>query len=109
VVNAATLLASTDVIGIERAADLMGALLKAPVSTGFISRCLVRLDAALTAAGFQDVLKDALKAADVLGPGETPAPGKSCSVRTTAQHGATQIPAIRKEGPECLVARALGN
>ena len=74
VVDAATLLASTDVIGIERAADLMGALLKAPVSTGFVSRCLVRLDAALTSAGFEDALKDALKAADVLGTDETPAP-----------------------------------
>jgi transposase len=74
VTDAATLLASTDVIGIERAADLMGALLKAPVSTGFVSRCLVRLDAALTAAGFQDALKDALRAADVLGTDETPAP-----------------------------------
>jgi transposase len=74
VVGAATLLASTDVIGIERAADLMGALLKAPVSTGFVSRCLVRLDAALITAGFEDALKDALKAADVLGADETPAP-----------------------------------
>ena len=72
--DAATLLASTDVIGIERAADLMGALLKAPVSTGFVSRCLVRLDAALIAAGFEDALKDALRAADVLGTDETPAP-----------------------------------
>jgi transposase len=34
VTGAAALLASTDVIGAERAADLMGALLKAPVSTG---------------------------------------------------------------------------
>jgi len=74
VVDAATLLASTDVIGIERAADLMGALLKAPVSTGFVSRCLARLDAAVTAAGFEDALKDALRAADVLGTDETPAP-----------------------------------
>ncbi|MGO9079728.1 MAG: IS66 family transposase [Streptosporangiaceae bacterium] len=74
VVAAATLLASTDVIGVERAADLMGALLKAPVSTGFVSRCLVRLDAALTAAGFEDALKDALTAAGVLGTDETPAP-----------------------------------
>ena len=74
VVDAATLLASTDVIGIERAADLMGALLNAPVSTGFVSRCLVRLDAALIAAGFEGALKDALKAADVLGTDETPAP-----------------------------------
>jgi hypothetical protein len=74
VVAAATLLASTDVIGVERAADLMAALLSAPVSTGFVSRCLVRLDAALTAAGFEDALKDALRAADVLGTDETPAP-----------------------------------
>jgi len=74
VTGAATLLASTDVIGIERAADLMGALFKAPVSTGFVSRCLVRLDAALIATGFEDSLKDALRAADVLGTDETPAP-----------------------------------
>jgi transposase len=74
VTAAATLLASTDVIGIERAADLMGALFRAPVSTGFVSRCLVRLDAAVTAAGFEDALKDALRAADVLGTDETPAP-----------------------------------
>ncbi len=74
VTGAATLLASTDVIGVERAADLMGALFKAPVSTGFVSRCLVRLDAALTAAGFGDALKDGLRAADVLGTDETPAP-----------------------------------
>jgi transposase len=74
VVAAATLLASTDVIGIERAADLMGALLNAPVSAGFVSRCLVRLDAALTTAGFEDALKDALRAAEVLGTDETPAP-----------------------------------
>jgi transposase len=74
VTAAAALLASTDVIGVERAADLMGALLKAPVSTGFVSRCLVRLDAALIIAGFEDALKDALRTADVLGTDETPAP-----------------------------------
>jgi transposase len=74
VVAAATLLASTDVIGVERAAGLMGALLKAPVSTGFVSRCLVRLDAALTAARFEHALKDALRAAEVPGTDETPAP-----------------------------------
>jgi transposase len=74
VTDAATLLASTDVIGVERAADLMGALLKAPVSTGFVSRCLVRLDAALITAGFEGALKDALRSADVLGTDETPAP-----------------------------------
>jgi transposase len=74
VVTAATLLASTDVIGIERAADLMGALLNAPVSTGFVSRCLARLDAALTATRFEDALKGRLREAEVLGTDETPAP-----------------------------------
>jgi hypothetical protein len=43
----ATLLASTDVIGIERAAELMSALLGVSVSTGFVSSCRVRLDDAL--------------------------------------------------------------
>lgn len=74
VVAAATFLASQDVIGIERAADLMSALLGVEVSTGFVSRCLARLDAALTAAGFEDALKAALREADVLGTDETPAP-----------------------------------
>ncbi len=74
VVAAATFLASQDVIGIERAADMMSALLGADVSTGFVSRCLARLDAALLASGFEDALKAALCAADVLGTDETPAP-----------------------------------
>jgi hypothetical protein len=89
VTAAATLLASTDVIGVERAADLMGALVKAPVSTGFVLRCLVRLDAALIAAGFEDALKDALRASDVLGTDEAPAPlpprppaGRTAGIRT---------------------------
>lgn len=74
VVAAATFLASTDVIGIERAAEMMSTLLGVPVSTGFVSRCLVRLDDALISAGFEGALKAALRAADVLGTDETPAP-----------------------------------
>lgn len=74
VAAAATWLASQDVIGVERAADMMSALLGASVSTGFVSACLARLDAALTAAGFEDELKAALRQADVLGTDETPAP-----------------------------------
>ena len=74
VTAAATWLASQDVIGIERAADMMSALLGAPVSTGFVSACLARLDAALTGAGFEDDLKAALREQDVLGTDETPAP-----------------------------------
>lgn len=74
VTAAATWLASQDVIGIERTADLMSALLGVEVSTGFISSCLTRLDTALVGAEFEDALKAALRAQDVLGTDETPAP-----------------------------------
>ena len=74
VTAAATWLASQDVIGIERAADMMSALLGVPVSTGFVSSCLARLDDALIAAGFEEALKAALCQAEVLGTDETPAP-----------------------------------
>jgi transposase len=71
---AAAWLASQDVIGIERAADMMAALLGVPVSTGFVSSCLARLDTALTTAGFEQELKAALREQAVLGTDETPAP-----------------------------------
>ena len=74
VAAAAAWLASQDVIGIERAADMMAALLGAPVSTGFVSACLARLDTALSTAGFEEELKAALREQDVLGTDETPAP-----------------------------------
>jgi transposase len=74
VAAASAWLASQDVIGIERAADMMAALLGAPVSTGYVSSCVARLDTALTTAGFEDELKAALREQDVLGTDETPAP-----------------------------------
>ena len=114
VVDAATLLASTDVIGIERAADLMGALLGAPVSTGFVSRCLVRLDAALITAGFEDALKDALRTADVLGTDETPAPLTTAA--TSAEGcGNPHVYTVRTmraytgDGPDLIWYGAAGN
>ncbi len=70
---AATLLASCDVIGIERTAQLMSDLLGVVISTGFVSSCLQRLDNALQGAGFEDALKTVLGQADVLGTDETPA------------------------------------
>ncbi|MGH3370414.1 MAG: DUF6444 domain-containing protein, partial [Nocardioidaceae bacterium] len=73
IVAATTLLASSDVIGIERAAELMAALLAAPVSTGFVSRCLARLDDRLVVAGFEGAVKAGLRAAAVIGTDETPA------------------------------------
>jgi transposase len=114
VTDAATLLASTDVIGIERAADLMGALFKAPVSTGFVSRCLERLDAVLTAAGFEDALKDALRAADVLGTDETPAP-LTLAATSTEGCGNPHVYTVRTMrayiggGPDLIWYGAAGN
>ena len=114
VVAAATLLASTDVIGIERAADLMGALPGAPVSTGFVSRCLARLDAALIAAGFEGALKDALRAADVLGTDETPAP-LTTAATTAADCGNPHVYTVRTMlaytggGPDLIWYGAAGN
>ncbi len=114
VTGAATLLASTDVIGVERAADLMAALFKAPVSAGFVSRCLVRLDAALTAAGFEDALKDALRAADVLGTDETPAP-LAAAATSTEGCGNPHVYTVRTMractggGPDLIWYGAAGN
>ena len=72
VTAAATLLASQDVLGIERTTDLMSTLLGVAVSTGFISSCLTRLDDALTTAGFEETLKAALRAQDVVGTDSIP-------------------------------------
>jgi transposase len=81
VTAAATLLASQDVLSVERTADLMSTLLGAVVSTGFVSSCLTRLDDALSRAGFEDALKEALGRQDVLGTDETPAPLTAAAAR----------------------------
>lgn len=89
VAAAVTWLASQDVIGIERAAEMMSQLLGANVSTGYVSSCLARLDDALTGAGFEQELKAALCEADVLGTDETPAPvTASGAAAETARTGA---------------------
>src|SRR4249919_1682100 len=90
---AATLLASQDVLGIERTADLMSTLLGVAVSTGFISSCLTRLDDALTTAGFEQALKAALLTQDVLGTDETPAPLTTAAMTAAAAAAAAAIAA----------------
>ena len=71
-VRAATaLLACNGHMSIERAADLMGVLLDAPVSTGFAGGLVQRVAARLV--GFETVLKDRLRAAPVMHHDETPA------------------------------------
>ena len=71
-VRAATaLLACNGHMSIDRAADLIGVLLDAPVSTGFTGGLIQRIADRL--GGFEQKLKDALRAAPVLHHDETPA------------------------------------
>ncbi|MET7765717.1 IS66 family transposase [Streptomyces sp. NPDC005393] len=66
----ATLLAAEGQISTERTAKLMAGLLDVEVSTGFVDRCLSRLDAPL--GQFEAGLKQELRRSPVLGADETP-------------------------------------
>jgi transposase len=69
---AAILLASEGNVPVERTAMLMASLLGTPVSAGFVARALERLAQRLDAAGFDEAMKTALRAEDVLCADETP-------------------------------------
>ncbi|WP_374212913.1 transposase, partial [Frankia sp. CiP3] len=69
---AAVLLGSEGNVPVERTAMLLEALLGAPVSAGFVARAHERLAEALAVAGFDDAMKTALRAEDVLCGDETP-------------------------------------
>jgi transposase len=69
---AAILLASEGNVPIERTAMLMETLLGVAVSSGFVGRALERFAQRLAAAGFDDAMKTALRAQDVLCADETP-------------------------------------
>jgi len=69
---AAVLLGSEGNVPVERTAALMEALLGASVSAGFVVRALERLAERLAAAAFDEAMKTALKAGDVLCGNETP-------------------------------------
>lgn len=81
---AAILLASQGNVPIERTAMLMEALLSVPVSTGFVARALQRLAQRLATAGFDDAMKTALRAQDVLCADETPI---NVISKNTDEHG----------------------
>lgn len=66
----ATLLATEGQISTERTAKLIAGLLDVEVSTGFVDRCLSRLDAPLDR--FEAELKQALRQSQVLGADESP-------------------------------------
>jgi transposase len=108
VTAAATLLASQDVLGIERTGDLMSTLLGVAVSTGFISSCLTRLDDALTTAGFEQALKAALREQDVLGTDETPAPLTAAAIAAAAAAAATADATPDCHNPHVYTVRTMG-
>ncbi len=71
--NAAAIpLAGEGNVPIERTAMLTRALLGVPVSAGFVARALERLAQRLAAAGFDDAMRAAPRAEDVLRADETP-------------------------------------
>lgn len=72
-VNAAAIvLASEGNVPVERTAALMAALLSAPVSAGFVARALARFAQRLADAGFDEAMKAALRAEEVICGDETP-------------------------------------
>ena len=108
---AAILLSSEGNVPVERTAALMEALLGTPVSAGFAARALARLAQRLQAAGFDEAMKDALQAEDVLCGDETPA---NVITTDTGEHGETVPGAphavtIRTPGARLIWYAALGS
>jgi len=82
---AAILLASEGNVPLERTAALMAMMQGVPVSVGFVARALERFAQRLAAAGFDDAMKAALRAEDVLCADETPT---NVISKNTDEHGA---------------------
>ena len=70
--TAAVLLACYGNMPPERAATVMGMLLGAPVSAGWVDKAAARVSAQLGQAGFDDAMITALTVEDVLAADETP-------------------------------------
>jgi len=81
---AAILLASEGNVPIERTAALMAMMLSVPVSAGFVARALERFAQRLAASGFDEAMKTALGAEDVLCADETPT---NVISKNTDEHG----------------------
>jgi transposase len=108
---AAILLSSEGNVPVERTAALMEALLGTPVSSGFVARALARLAQRLQAAGFDEAMKDALQAEDVLCGDETPANviTKDTGPDGEAVPGAPHAVTIRTPGARLIWYAALGS
>ncbi|HWR47471.1 MAG TPA: transposase [Pseudonocardiaceae bacterium] len=81
---AAILLAGEGNVPLERTAALMAMMLGVPVSTGFVARALERFAQRLAAGGFDEAMRAALRAEDVLCADETPT---NVISKNTDEHG----------------------
>ena len=101
-VNAAAILLSSEGnVPVERTAHLMAALLSAPVSTGFVARALARFAERLAGAGFDEAMKAALRAEDVLCADETPTNviGKDTDEQGEPLPGSPHAVTVRTDSP----------
>jgi uncharacterized protein DUF6444/transposase IS66 family protein len=93
---AAVLLGSEGNVPAERTAMLMGALLGAPVSAGFVARAHERLAERLHAARFDAAMKISLRAEEALCADETPVNViRNASEDSTPTAGSPQVLTIR--------------
>lgn len=94
---AAILLGSEGNVAVERTAMLIEALLGTPVSVGFVARAQARLAQQLATAGFDEAMRDALRAEEVLCADETPVNviSKDLDTDGNVEPGQPQVVVIR--------------
>jgi transposase len=96
----------------ERAAQVIGMLLRMPVSAGFVDKASSRLDGRLEAAGFDDAMRAALAQEPVLAADESPvnvlAPETDPGTGEVVP-GSAQVMVIRTPGERLVWLRALAS
>ncbi len=109
---AAILLTAYGNVPPERAAQVIGMLLRMPVSAGFADKAAARLDGRLQDAGFDDAMRAALAHEPVLAAGETPvsvlAPDTDPGTGEVVP-GAAQVMVIRTPAEKLVWLRALAS
>jgi transposase len=110
--TAAILLTAYGNVPPERAARLIGMLLRLPVSAGFVDKASARLDGRLQDAGFDDAMRAALADEPALAADESPvnvlAPGTDPDTGEPVP-GAAQVMVIRTPGQRLVWLRALAS
>ncbi len=110
--TAAILLACYGNVPPERAAQVIGMLLRMPVSAGFVDKAAARLDGRLEDAGFDDAMRGALAEEPVLAADESPvnvlAPETDPGTGEVVP-GAAQVMVIRTPAERLVWLRALAS